>query len=221
APAIALARDGAPVSPGLARALRDGREVVAADPGLHALFAGATEGTLLRQPALAASLEALAADWHTFYTGELAQRLVAGLSRLGSPLSAADFAAHRAELTDPLTGHAHGADWSAAPPPSQGATFLAVLGSETPLADARRAQLARDALLGDPRTAPIDVPGLLGHPHPAPINPPGLPGDPRTAPVDPSGPLRPADRSPRTYPAGPPATGDTVAITAVDADGTA
>jgi gamma-glutamyltranspeptidase len=190
APAIALARDGVPISPGLAHALRDNREGVAADPGLRAVFAG---GSILVQPALAASLEALAGDWHTFYTGELAQRLAAGLARLGSPLTTADLAAHRAEITDPLTGHAHGAEWAAAPPPSQGATFLAVLGSEHLLADARRAQLARDALLGDPRTGPIDLAGLL----------------------QPTGP------SPRPQPAGPPATGDTVAITAVDADGTA
>ena len=218
APAIALARHGAPVSPGLARALRDNRAVVAADPGLRELLAS----DVLVQPALAASLEALAADWRTFYTGSLARRLVAGLGRLGSPLSETDFATHRAELADPLTAHAHGAEWAAAPPPSQGATFLAVLGSTALLADARRAQLARDALLGDPRTGPVDLPGLLRpadrtpNAHPTGL-PPNGPAD-RAPGIDPVEPLpsSPADRAPGAHPAG-----DTIAVTAVGADGTA
>ncbi|MEU7906544.1 gamma-glutamyltransferase [Actinoplanes sp. NPDC049118] len=192
-PAIALARDGAPVSAGLARAIRGCRAAIRADPGLSAVLGAAREGDLLRQPALAASLRALAGDWQTFYRGPLGHRLAAGLRRLGSPLSVADLAAHRAETTAPLTAHAHGADWSAPPPPSQGATFLAVVGSERPLADAQRARLARDALLGDPRTGPVDLPGLL------------LRGD---RPVYPAG-------------SGPRPTGDTVAVTAVGADGTA
>jgi len=192
-PAIALARDGATVSAGLARAIRARRDVIGADPGLAAVLGDAREGSLLVQPALADSLTALARNWRTFYRGHLGHRLAEGLRRLGSPLSVADLAAHRAEVAEPLTRSAYGAQWAAAPPPSQGATFLAVLGSDRPLADARRAQLARDALLGDPRIAPIDVAGLL---------------------------LRP-DREPDPVPAGPRPTGDTVAVTAVGADGTA
>jgi len=192
-PAAALARDGVPVSAGLARAIRDGRQVIAADPGLAAVLAGAREGGPLIQPALARTLAALAADWRTFYAGDLADRLADGLRRLGSPLTTADLAGHRAEVVAPLTARAHGADWAAAPPPSQGATFLAIVGSRRLLADARRAQLARDALLGDPRTGPVDLPGLL---------------------------LR-DDRPVVSPSAGPPATGDTVAVTAVGADGTA
>ncbi|MET8148496.1 gamma-glutamyltransferase [Actinoplanes sp. NPDC049668] len=191
-PAIALARDGAPVSAGLARAIRGGRAVIDADPGLSAVFGGAREGIPLAQSALAGSLLALAGDWADIYTGPLARRLAAGLRRLGGPLSAADLAAHRAETTEPLTGYAHGAEWAAAPPPSQGATFLAVLGSDRPLAAAQRARLARDALLGDPRTGPVDLPGLLLRDGP------------------------PARVAPGRRP-----TGDTVAVTAVGADGTA
>jgi gamma-glutamyltranspeptidase len=186
-PAVTLARDGVAVSPGLARAIRDGRAVISADPGLAAIFTG---DPWLVQPALARTLTGIAADWHTFYTDG---RLVQGLQRLGSPLSTADFIAHRAEVVAPLTAHAHGAEWFAAPPPSQGVTFLAIVGSEHLLADARRAQLARDALLGDPRTGPVDLDGLL---------------------------LR-AERQVAPQPAGPPPTGDTVAVSAVGSDGTA
>ncbi len=219
APAVSLAADGAPVSAGLARAIRSGSDVIAADPGLSALFAGVTgsaavaraagigegsdgvgegsdgvtEGGVLVQPALAASLAEIARDWRSFYRGELGERLASGLAALGSPLTVDDFAAHEAEVGAPLTATAYGATWYAAPPPSQGATFLAVVGAGDLLTTARRAQLARDALLGDPRTGAVDVEGLL---------------------------LRSArDVAPGA--AGPRATGDTVAVTAVDAEGTA
>jgi gamma-glutamyltranspeptidase len=193
APAVALAHDGAPVSAGLARAIGERTEVIAADPGLSALLTGLVEGDPLVQPALAASLEALAVNWRTFYKGHLGHRLTAGLERLGSPLSVADFAAHRAEITQPLTAQAYGAQWFAAPPPSQGATFMAILGSQDLLSDSRRAGLARDTLLGDPRTGPIDLDGLL---------------------------LR-STIDTEASPAGPKPTGDTVAVTAVGDDGTA
>lgn len=189
-PAIGLARDGVPVSPGLARALRAEAARVAADPGLSAL---AGPGPLV-QPVLAGTLAEVAADWTGFYRGPLAERLAAALSRFGSPLTGADLAAHRAELVEPLTGHAFGAAWSAAPPPSQGASFLAVLGSPDLLNDSLAARRARDALLGDPRTGPVDLDGLLRR-------------DGRPAPAE-SG----CSRNP---------TGDTVAVTAVDSDGVA
>lgn len=189
APAIGLAAGGVPISAGLARAIHHRAEVIAADPGLSALLGGDT----LVQPALAASLTAIAGNWRTFYKGHLGHQLADGLARLGSPLTVADLAGHAAEVTEPLTATAHGARWYAAPPPSQGATFLAVVGAADLLTTARRAQLARDALLGDPRTGKVDVDGLL---------------------------LRP-DREPEPVAAGPRPTGDTVAVTAVDADGTA
>jgi gamma-glutamyltranspeptidase len=189
APAIAMARDGVGYSPGLAAAIRDEAAVIAADPGLSDVFGR----DRLMQPALAESLEEIARDWQSFYRGPLGERLAAGLAKLGSPLTAADLAAHRAEVTEPLTTSAYGASWYAAPPPSQGVTFLAVLGSDDLPRDALDARAAREALLGDPRTAAVDMDGLL---------------------------LRGTRQKPprQTSPA---ATGDTVAVTAVDSDGTA
>jgi oxamate amidohydrolase len=228
-PAVALARDGAPVSAGLARAIRDGRDVIGADPGLSAVIGNAREGDLLIQPALADSLEVLARDWNSFYRGGLGHRLAAGLRRLGSPLSGADFAAHRAEVAEPLIAQAYGAEWAAAPPPSQGATFLALLGSEQLLADAYRARSARDALLGDPRTGPVDLPGLLlqsdgataAVPPPTRDNPAdGRHATSNTATDTAPGPHPTGNEATDTRP-GPRATGDTVAISAVGADGTA
>ncbi|GID64656.1 gamma-glutamyltransferase [Actinoplanes cyaneus] len=246
APARALAADGVPVSAGLRRAVLGRLDGVRADPGLSALLldrAGEPVGTLV-QPALAASLDLLAGDWRSFYSGRLAQRLVAGLARLGIPLSAGDLAAHRAEITDPLTRVIDGVTWHAAPPPVQGATFLAVAGSPALLADARRAQLARNVLLGDPRTGPVDLDGLLlrnpvtGAERTGPVAPDGqVRRDPvagaeveSTGPqpgrAESTGPRPPraestGPRPPRAESTGPRPGGDTVAVTAVDSGGTA
>ncbi|MFI5953272.1 gamma-glutamyltransferase [Cryptosporangium sp. NPDC051539] len=195
APAIALAAEGVRASEGLRRATRNRLDAVRADPGLAALLID-TAGEpvdVLRQPALARTLSTIADDWTSFYRGRLAERLLAGLSRLGSPLEAADLAAHRAEVVEPLSTTVGGVTWHAAPPPAQGATLLALLGSDDLLTDAHRAQLARDALLGDPRGGPVDVDGLL-----------------LRSPV----PAGREDPSPKPR-------GDTVAVTAVDTDGTA
>jgi gamma-glutamyltranspeptidase len=189
APAIALARDGVEVSPGLRRAVAARRAAIETDPGLRALFHPAPSN--LVQPALADTLTAIATNWRTFYKGHLAHRLVASLRALGSALSIEDFAAHRAEVGAPLATTVDGVSWYAAPPPVQGPTLLGILGSTDLLTDARRAQLARDALLGDPRTGPVELDGLLRGP------------------------------APDALPVASRAAGDTVAVAAVGDDGTA
>lgn len=199
APATELAAHGVPVSAGLARAITGRLDVVRADPGLAALLldeAGEPlpAGAPLRQPALAATLAELSDDWRRFYTGPTARRLVTALRAHGSVLDAPDFAAHRAENTAPLSLTRDGVTWWAAPPPTQGAALLAVLGHDgDPLTAARQAELSRDALLGDPRTGPVDTEGLL---------------------------LR-TPRDLAALPAGPRPAGDTVAVTAVDDEGNA
>ncbi|WP_369227057.1 gamma-glutamyltransferase [Streptomyces sp. R39] len=105
--AAALARSGATVSAGLARAVRDNGERITADPGLSALLTGpdgrpVTEGDPLPQPRLATVLDELADDPWSFYRGAVAEALAAGLRDLGSPLTAADLAAHRAEFAEPV-----------------------------------------------------------------------------------------------------------------------
>jgi gamma-glutamyltranspeptidase / glutathione hydrolase len=62
------------------------------------------EGELVALPALAATLRRLADDGPaTAYTGDLAQRAAAYLAERGSPLTAADFAAHRSDWTRPIS----------------------------------------------------------------------------------------------------------------------
>lgn len=195
--AAALAAGGTPAVPGLLRAIEARREAVEADPGLRATMLpdgrplGA--GDALLQPALAATLHELADDPGSFYRGPVAERLAAGLRALGSAIDADDLAAHEVERPEPLSAELAGVRWWAAPPPSQGATALALLDPEIPgdlLARARDAHDARRRLLGDPRGGPIDVAGMR---RPAPAHGPAVPA--------------------------PPATGDTVAVTAVDEEG--
>ncbi|WP_308298722.1 gamma-glutamyltransferase [Streptomyces sp. GESEQ-35] len=210
--AVALAREGATASAGLARAVREHAGRIAADPGLSALLTGPDgrlldEGDPLPQPRLARVLDELADDPSSFYRGAVAETLAAGLRRLGSPLTAADLGAHRAEFAEPVRVEAAGVRWWAAPPPSQGAVLPALLTAaadsaglpepeRTRLLAARcqDASAARDLLLGDPRGQHLDLDGLLD---PAP-----LAGAAAPKPL-----FRPS--------------GDTVAVTAVDSSGLA
>ncbi|MCI3276914.1 gamma-glutamyltransferase [Streptomyces cylindrosporus] len=105
--AAALAEQGATVSAGLARAVRDNEARIKADPGLSTLLTGpdgrpVTEGDPLPQPRLAQVLDELAADPWSFYRGAVAGTLAIGLRDLGTPLTAADLAAHRPECVDPV-----------------------------------------------------------------------------------------------------------------------
>ncbi|WP_433381014.1 gamma-glutamyltransferase [Actinoplanes sp. CA-142083] len=160
APAIRLAEEGVPFSPGLRRAMADRMDAIRADPGLSALLLRGDDR--LVQPVLAGTLAEIAADWRVFYEGDLGRRLAGGLRKLGSPLVAADLAAHRAEVVAPLTRVLDGVTWHAAPPPVQGPTFLAVLGAGDLVGASRRARRTRDSLLGDPRTGPVDLETMLG-----------------------------------------------------------
>jgi gamma-glutamyltranspeptidase len=158
-----LAERGVPVAPGLARAIVDRADAIAADPGLDALFGGLSEGDHLRQPALAATLRALADEGlGVLYGGRIGERIASFLASLGSAMTPEDIATHEAELTAPLTAEALGATWHVAPPPSQGATLLAMLDpAGLELDRARRANAARDHGLGDPRIGIVDVETLV------------------------------------------------------------
>jgi gamma-glutamyltranspeptidase/glutathione hydrolase len=131
APAIALARDGFPVSPLLARAIRE-RAPVLDDPEWRRLFTPGgrplAPGARLRQPDLAGTLEAVARDGpDAFYRGELAGRLVRPLAAAGGSLAAGDLAAHRSRWRPPLAGRYRGRVVYQTPPPTQGLTLLQAL----------------------------------------------------------------------------------------------
>ncbi|MDP9329044.1 MAG: gamma-glutamyltransferase [Actinomycetota bacterium] len=132
APAIALAHDGADVPRSLARKLQTDGEHLAADPGIRAVFFPDGEplaaGELLRQPALGATLQAVAAEGaDALYRGEVGARYVDGLRAAGSPMTRTDLAAHTADLLSPLRGRYRDLDILVVPPNSQGFVLLEIL----------------------------------------------------------------------------------------------
>ena len=135
------------------------------------------EGDLLRQPALADTLQRLAdAGLDDFYRGELAARMAADLERLGSPLRLADLQGYRARAVEPLSVRLNDATLYNMPPPTQGLASLLILGIFEKLGieqaegfahvhglveSTKQAFLIRDRVVTDPRRVPEDPQSLL------------------------------------------------------------
>ena len=135
------------------------------------------EGDLLRQPALADTLQRLAdAGLDDFYRGELAERMAADLERLGSPLRLADLQGYRARVVEPLSVRLNDATLYNMPPPTQGLASLLILGIFEKLGieqaegfahvhglveSTKQAFLVRDRVVTDPRRVPEDPQSLL------------------------------------------------------------
>lgn len=185
--AAVVAREGSPVSAGLARALQSRADAVYADAGLRAVFAAEgdllTEGDVFTQPALARTLEALAVDPDSFYRGSIAAALVRALQADGGVHLEHDFASYRPEVGPALSRIIGRDTWTVAPPPSGGAILLGVVSeasrdqAATPgrlLEAAVRGMRTRSALLADPRSVDVDIDALLALAGPTEI-PPGEP----------------------------------------------
>ncbi len=86
------------------------------------------EGALFRQPRLAATLEQLGrVGLDDFYRGGLAAAIAADLASVGSPVSAADLAGHRALEVAPLSVEISAGTLYNMPPPTQGLASLMIL----------------------------------------------------------------------------------------------
>ncbi|GAB4137360.1 MAG: gamma-glutamyltransferase [Sphingomonadales bacterium] len=226
APAIALASDGATVSASLARGLGLRQQFIKADPGLAAVFSHngdiKKQGDIFKQPALAATLAAMAGGGlEVFYQGPIAQRLAHGLQALGSVIEADDLAAHQSLLTAPLALEKQGLRILTSPPNSQGFVFLETLAAllvcgrsldrmndelDLTLAACLMAAGDRDRYLGDPTTSAVPLDQLLDD---AQLKA-RLAGRHQQAKAD-------AQRVAKAAPA----HGDTVAVCAMDDDGNA
>jgi len=128
APAIALAREGFPVSARLAGLLaRD--ETLARDPAARAIFhperRPLREGEILRNPAFATTLETIAREGaDAFYEGHIAMEIVAAVhEHPDNPglLTAQDLAAYAVEIRDPVCFPFRRFDVCGMGPPSSGA----------------------------------------------------------------------------------------------------
>jgi gamma-glutamyltranspeptidase/glutathione hydrolase len=127
APSIAYMRDGVPVA---ARVASDweaapaslqgkGRDIYLKDGAPYRL------GNRFALPQQADALERIAAQGRdAFYTGEIAQDMVAALQALGGTHTEADFASTEATWDAPISGSYRGMDIMEHPPNGQGATAL-------------------------------------------------------------------------------------------------
>jgi len=128
APAIRYAREGAPAARSFVAAVARLRDVLASDPGASALYLeqGPTRtGDRFRNPALAATLEAIASsgrDW--WYSGEGARLIGRWCTNATSPLCAGDLAGHHGEFTKPARSRFFEYDSLTVPPNSQGIAAL-------------------------------------------------------------------------------------------------
>jgi len=139
-----------------------------------------TPGHVVRQPELAATLRALAAEGRAgFYRGDVAERLVAGVNRAGGIWTLADLRDYRVVERDPLVFDYAGLRIVSAPPPSSGGVALATMlnilaGYDLTAQDEatrihliveamRRAYRDRAEYLGDPDHVQVPVERLV-HP---------------------------------------------------------
>ena len=183
--AIAHAEAGVPVTAGHAAIAAGKGPELRVQPGAYAAIfepegRPLREGDVLRQPLLAATLRRLCTEGlDSFYTGPLAAEIAEDLAALGSPVGAADLAAHEATRPAPLsTGLRDAQLWNSAPP-TQGFASLVILALFDRLAAAapdgfdhvhglveatKQAFLLRDMHVGDPAYHDFDWQGLLSDP---------------------------------------------------------
>jgi gamma-glutamyltranspeptidase/glutathione hydrolase len=174
-PAVMLAKQGFPLSDGLARSLN--REVAGAMAHYPASVAaygkpGGGEwktGDTIVLKDLARTLEAIATKGpNVFYTGWIADSIAASMAAGGGLISKADLAGYQAKMRAPIRGTFRGYELISMPPPTSGGVAmiemlnilenfdLATLGPRSPqtyhlvIESMRRAYLDRARYLGDP-----------------------------------------------------------------------
>lgn len=183
APAIALAEEGFRVTGRVALdwtryAERAGKHGPAADKFLPGGRSPVT-GDLFRNPALAATLRAIARSGRgAFYEGEVADEIVATLRDLGGTHRAEDFADYRGFHTDPISAGFRGYDVLECPPSGQGLAALVIARildgfdlSDATVSEADRVHLlaeaskaayrVRDLLISDPASMTRSVEEIL------------------------------------------------------------
>jgi gamma-glutamyltranspeptidase/glutathione hydrolase len=236
-PAINYARDGYAVSEIIADQWRSVENVLARDPNAAATFLpggkAPAPGDVFRNPALAASLQLIADGGRdAFYKGPIAKAIADDMARRHGLIAATDLAAHHADWVEPIATTYRGYQVLELPPNTQGVTALEILnilegfdlksmGHNSAaylhtLVEAKRIAFAdRDAWIGDASTTPAQaVARMLSKDYAAErrkeINPDRAAADYQPLALG------------RSTPDGgdhPMAMGDTVYLTAADAEG--
>ncbi|GAB4374789.1 MAG: gamma-glutamyltransferase [Acidobacteriota bacterium] len=132
APAIRLARDGAPVPQVIAAAWARAARVFGDKPGFADVFLpdgrAPREGEVFRNPALARTLELLAKEGRrAFYDGEIAETIVRYSNEHGGFFAREDFARHRSTWVEPVSTSYRGVELWELPPNGQGIAALEML----------------------------------------------------------------------------------------------
>ena len=130
--AIGHAERGFPLTKDGALSIRLSAPMLAKYPSSAAVFlangADPGEGTLLRQPDLARTLQRIAADGpDVFYRGEIATRIAKGVQEVGGALSVDDLAGHCTTVTPPIQTNYRGNTVYQTGIPSQGMILLEAL----------------------------------------------------------------------------------------------
>src|SRR5512144_834533 len=130
--AIRHAREGYAVSRSQARLTAEKLAELKDVPGFAPTFLvdgrPPDAGTLLKQPALAATLDHLAhAGLDDYYRGDVAREIAGDLDRVGSPVTRGDLERCRASLAEPLSVALETGTAFNAPPPTQGLASLVIL----------------------------------------------------------------------------------------------
>lgn len=239
APAIRYARDGFPVSTRLATDFEEQGGSLN-EPGRALYLPGGAPppvGTLLRNPALAATLERIARQGKAgFYEGPVAETLSSFLEAEGGYLRAGDFASHTTTWVEPISAEYLGHTILVLPPNTQGMAQLeqmmmasrfdlAAMGWNSAdylhtLIEIKKLAFAdRDQWASDPEFTDIPLDRLLSPEYlqqRAELVDPGVAADHVEPGVRPSG-TAAAGQAPGELDD----SGDTVYLTVVDSDGNA
>ncbi len=181
-PAIHYSEYGFPVAPRVAYDWAFSAQALRADPGAsrHFLIDGRAPaaGDIMRFPALAATLKAIAARGPKAFYEEAGAEIVETLAPRGSWLTREDFANHRGEEVTPVTSDYRGLSVVELPPNGQGLAALVLLnilenfdlasldpnGAERlhiALEAARLAFAVRDTHVADPAFMRVDASSLI------------------------------------------------------------
>ncbi len=237
-PAIKYARDGYAVSEIIADQWKSVERLLSQDPNAAATFLPQGEapapGDIFKNPALATSLELIAKDGRdAFYKGAIAKAIAADMERRHGLIAAQDLAAHHSDWVDPISTTYRGYQILELPPNTQGVTALEILnilegfdlkslGHNSAaylhtLVEAKQIAFAdRDAWIADASATPAKaLERMLSKPYAAE----------RRKEIDPhkaAAAYKPLSLDGRSTPDDgdhPMAMGDTVYLTAADADG--
>ncbi len=126
--ALGFAHDGFELTPMGAMFVAGSAAMYDGFPDLQAAYADAEAGRPLRQPALARTIETLAADGpDAYYRGPIAAAIADTIQAGGGLLTTDDLASHDGQWVEPLVAPYRDVEVAELPPPTQGVTALEAL----------------------------------------------------------------------------------------------